>query len=148
QDASLAPDAPPPPDAGEDSHEAGGCDAGTSISLHVLSLPIADGGLYPGKLYAEVTRAGSPARFMIDTGSAQTFLREELASPPVADAGSIELGCDTLALPGFAEAALGNVDGLDVIGTFGLDRFLGGPSLFDVAGARLTSHGPFPEAAA
>jgi hypothetical protein len=147
QDASIAEDAPPPPDAGAVPDEAGTCDAGSSISLHVLSLSIADGGLYPGKLYAEVTRAGAPALFMIDTGSAQTFLREELGSPAVADAGSVELGCDTFALPGFAEAALGTVDGLDVIGTFGLDRFLGGPSLFDVAGARLTSRGAFPEAA-
>jgi hypothetical protein len=143
-------DASPPPDADTASDDDGGCDSG-SLPLQVLPLPIADGGLYPGKLYLPVTRGASRGLFLIDTGSAQTFLREELGSPSVTDAGSVQLGCDTLTLPGFAEAPQGTIDGVEVIGTFGLDRFLDGASLFDVDRARLTIHAPgdrFPEAAA
>ncbi len=112
--------------------------------LHILSLAVPSGATYPAKLYVEVA---PPSLFLLDTGSAQTFLREELGTPPAANAGTVAIGCDTLALPGYAEAPLGSLDGLDVTGTFGLDRLLSGPSLVDVEHAQLVMGGDFPEAA-
>ena len=120
------------------------------LALHVLT--DGSGASYPAKLYTDVKPAAAPpALFMIDTGSAQTFLRQQLGTQPTANAGVVAIGCTSLALPGYAEADLGTFDGLDVIGSVGLDRLLGGPSLVDIANAQLVIHtagDPFPDAAA
>jgi hypothetical protein len=95
---------------------------------------VPDAGTYPARLFVEVEPlGGARGLFLLDTGSAQTFLREELGSAPEADAGVVRIGCDSRALPGFAEESLGPpFDGLDLIGTYGLDRLVSGTSLIDV----------------
>src|SRR5262245_54325970 len=122
------------PDAAADG--MADCDPHT-LPLHVLSLALPTGEPAPAKLYVQVVRDGARGLFLVDTGSATTFLQLPLGRPPSANAGVVRIGCDDVSVRGYPETDLGTVDGLAVIGTFGLDRFLTGPVLVDVEQARL-----------
>jgi hypothetical protein len=78
-------------------------------------------------------------------------LQEPLGSTdPQPNAGSVELGCETLELIGRPESPFPPVGDVPVIGTFGDDRLSAGPSKLDVANAVAEFHAPgdhFAEAA-
>jgi hypothetical protein len=105
----------------------------------------------PSRLYVSVQYEAAPALLLVDTGSQITFLQEPLGgADPQPDAGSIELGCETLALDGRPESPFPAVGGVPVVGTFGDDRLSAGPSKLDFANAVAEFHQPgdhFAEAA-
>jgi hypothetical protein len=137
-DAAVLPEAAPPDDAGRDVTEAAAVDA---CALAQLSLYVDMTSGYFSRVHVPVTYRGAPAVFLVDTGSAATFLQEPLGSPdPVYDAGIAELGCRTLSLVGRPEAADSPSRGLPSVGTLGLDFLLNGPSEIDLAGAQLLLH--------
>ena len=125
-------------DAGAPPEDAGGC------VLSSLPLFLAQDGTMVAAAYVPVTYKGSSAAFLVDTGSGLTFLQEPVNGPdPVPDAGTVTLGCETLALIGRAEAAQGAApDGLPVVGTLGADQFLKGPTQLDFGASLLSFHAP------
>jgi len=60
---------------------------------------------------------------------------------PARDAGTVTLGCETVTLIGRAEAAQGKApNGLPIVGTLGVDRFLNGPTQIDFTSSTLSFH--------
>jgi hypothetical protein len=130
--------------AGCAGHSDVAADAGCSLA----QIPLVE---QPSRLYVSVQSQSAPALLLVDTGSQITFLQEPLGSPdPQSDAGSIELGCETLELDGRPESPFPAVAGVPVLGTFGDDQLSKGPSKLDIANAVAEFHQPgdhFAEAA-
>lgn len=125
-------------DAGHGGAGGGGC------VLSSLPLILAHSGTAVASAYVAVEYENKPAAFLVDTGSGLTFLQEPVHGPdPVPDAGTVMLGCETLALIGRAEAVQAPApNGLPVVGTLGVDQFLKGPTELDFGASLLSFHPP------
>jgi hypothetical protein len=96
----------------------------------------------PDRIHVPVTFQGKPALFLLDTGSALTFLTLGAKDPDyVPNAGTVTVGCSTLSLPGRGGLAPSPDEyGLPVVGTLGVDFLVGGATLLDTAAQSLVRH--------
>jgi hypothetical protein len=120
---------------GGDGGGPGTCD------INEVPLLVSWNGGVPDRFFVPVKRDGVDALLFFDTGSDLTFVRLEDGTPYLPDAGTLDLGCDTLAVPGRGDiASLGTEEGLPVIGILGVDYVTAGVTLVDAKGARLVRH--------
>lgn len=139
---------PPPAD---DAGDGAACSS-TAVSLVVTTRSTAMGS-EPTHLYVPVEYRGSPAVFLLDTGSPYTFLHEPLPdggpSPFVTPrAGAVSFGCEDLVLDGRQVVDEPPVEGKPVVGTLGDDRLLAQSIKLDLEAGRVAwddSDAPFPE---
>lgn len=101
------------------------------------------------RFYVPVTLDGEDVLFFIDTGSSLTFVELGPDDPDfVEDAASIQIGCETLSIPGRGGLApLGDAFGKKVVGFLGADFLIEQSALLDVPNETLTRPAP-PEAVA
>jgi hypothetical protein len=139
---------------------AGGGDeatcAGGTMPLVVTtqSTPL---GMAPSKLFVPATYRADAVLFELDTGSPETFVHEQLQDSGTnsdaditPDAGSVELGCDTVTLRGIGVSPTPPVGGKTVAGTLGSDRLLARSFALDFVASRIVWNepgAPFPDAA-
>jgi hypothetical protein len=114
-------------------------------------LPLPDGGIsVPDAGDAGASGSGGDAGLAVDAEIAEPDASCAVEQGCVPDSGTVTIGCETLAVPGFAQAGLEPVAGRPVVGTIGDDMLLAGPTWIDLVGNRVVFHGagdPFPEAA-
>jgi hypothetical protein len=155
--AACAPFAGQEPDGGDPIGDPVGatCTGGTMpLVVTKQSTPL---GTQPSKLFVPATYRHEGVLFELDTGSPRTFIHELLQDGGTTsngdvtpDAGSVELGCDTLTLYGLGVSASPAVDGKTVAGTFGGDHILAKPMKLDLVANQVTWNEPgtpFAEAA-
>jgi hypothetical protein len=160
---SASPEAPDASSSPDDAGVEAACASGAlPLVVTMQSTPL---GRTPLALFVPATYEGSPALFVLDTGSPYTFLHQPLpdgggdggndAAPGsdmmlTPDAGSIRLGCDTMTIPGIDVVDTPPVDGKPVVGTLGGDRLFTRPLLLDVSAHRAVwgaADTPFAQAA-
>jgi hypothetical protein len=112
---------------------------GESCAVNELDLEVTQFGGVPSRIFVPVTYEDRSALFLLDTGSALTFLRLGPDDPDyVAHAGDATVGCITLSLPGRGGLAPADDEfGLPVVGTLGADFLIGGASLLDAVNGKL-----------
>ncbi len=138
--SSAAPEAShstTPPDGGGD----GGCARGV-LPLVVTTRP-SPLGTSLDRVLVKATLGATNVAFQIDTGSARSFVHEQLRDGGTTalddvtqDGGRVTLGCDTLTLPGLGVAPSAPADGLVVAGTMGDDLLLRSPLKLDIDARR------------
>ena len=96
----------------------------------------------PDRFHVPVRFGGQDAALLFDTGSALTFVLLGDGAPAyVPDAGVLEIGCDSIAVPGRGGLAdLGEEEGLPVIGILGVDYVAAGTTLVDHDAELLVRH--------
>lgn len=124
----------------------GGAGGGGGGACAENAIPLLAG---PQRFYVPVTFEGEEALFFIDTGSSLTFLELGPDDPDfVEDAATIQIGCETLTIPGRGGLApLQDAFGKKVIGFLGADFLIERTALLDVANETLTRPAP-PDAIA
>jgi len=163
----AAPSAPDASSSSSSSSDDGGGDAAcaTGTLPLVVTMQSTPVGQTPLALFVPATYQANPVLFVLDTGSPYTFLHQPLpdggadggedAGPGsdmtlTPDAGSIGLGCDTVAIPGIDVVDSPPVDGKPVVGTLGGDRLFTRPIKLDFVASQVVwsaSGTPFSEAA-
>lgn len=122
---------------------AQGGQGGDPVTCEVNEIPmvVSWDGEVPDRFHVPVKRDGMDAMLLFDTGSDLTFVRLDDGTSYLPNAGTLEIGCDTIAVPGRGDiASLGTEAGLPVIGILGVDYVTAGVTLVDAKGARLVRH--------
>ena len=120
----------------------GGGGGAPTCPVNTIELIVSSQGGVPDRFHAHVRFQGQDAALLFDTGSALTFLFIDDPDPVwEPDYGTIELGCDTVPVPGRGGLAdHGEVDGLPVIGILGVDYVAAGTSLIDHDADQIVRH--------
>lgn len=124
----------------EDARES---DAGRVRACHEDPIPVrakASAGVL-NRLFVEVSRDEGPAAFLLDTGSSTTFLTVPKGSrDPTRNAGEVTIGTCKKQLDGRPYATDEKIDGLQTIGTLGVDALLQGTSELDLESRRIVRY--------
>lgn len=131
-----------PPTSSTTGGAAGAGGASPACEVNEIQLFVSTSEGVPDRFHVPVRFEGRDAALLFDTGSALTFISLGPDAPAfVPDAGDLEIGCDTLAVPGRGGLAdLGEEAGLPVIGYLGVDYVAGGTTLVDHLAERLVRH--------
>jgi hypothetical protein len=124
------------------SSTTGGGGQGPVCEVNEIELMVSSSDGVPDRFHVPVRFEGRDAALLFDTGSSLTFISLGADAPAfVPDVGDLEIGCDTIAVPGRGGLAdLGEEAGLPVIGYLGVDYVAGGTTVIDHPGARLVRH--------
>lgn len=99
------------------------------------------------RYFVEVTLDGTQVALQLDTGSSLNFLYQPANSPRyVPDFAEVIMGCETASVDARNIPKSGQfVDGLEVVGTLGMELLLHVPTLLDVSNLRILRYDQWPE---
>ena len=120
----------------------GGGGGAPACPVNTIEMIVSSQGGVPDRFHVRVQHEGRDAAMLFDTGSALTFLFIDDPDPVwIEDFGTIELGCDTVPVPGRGGLIdHGEVDGLPVVGILGVDYVAAGTSLIDHDAEHIVRH--------
>lgn len=133
-------------DAGETTDDD---DGGAQCQANEFPLALVNYG-DTDRYYVEVTLDGEQVAMQLDTGSSLNFLYQPSDAPPYTpNFADVAIGCEVVSVAA-RNLPLGGytVDGLDVVGTLGMELLLQQPSLLDIPGERVIRYRDWPDAVA